>query len=354
MAKAAVAPVEDTFEVVLPDGLTELELGEPSEEETAETAAPETPVPVAAGTPAVPAPAPPPPPASAPVTAPPPSQPPLHPAAREERRKRKHYQGLWQKTQAEVDELKRQDRARQPTGRFQFKPVILTAEAIAKMRQQADTAEGLGAAVELTVGQILQEVNAQISMLSEHVGQEQRAAILDERALWSEELARSRHEDYDAILEKSGIKADLAVVNGAYVNPHLARKILFSPNPGEYAYQLASDKLDEAAEGTELLPPGPGNGQLAAPPVAATPAPTPETEAERRGQARVLAAVTKGAERPKGIRALPSAGPPVTTRLSIEYLDQLQETNPDAYEALCAKNPGVNEFHLGGLTRGER
>ena len=359
MAKrpAGTATEDETFPVVMPEGLTALEFGEePEATPEGETPPAESTGPTVAKPEATAAPAP----AAEPAPLPA-AQPPLPPAAREERRKRKHYQGLWQRTQAELEQLKSQDRARQPAGRYQFKPAVLTPAAIAEIKQKADTAEGLGAAVEMTIGQVLNEVNAQLSMLHESMTLDQRAALLDERALWSEELARSRHDDFDAVLEKSGVKAALQVVNGQYVDPHLARKILLSPNPGELAYKLATDKLDEEDEQKEPAPalhlvaaaqPGPGNGQPAAPaaPAAPKPAASPETEAERRGQARVLEAVTKGAERVKGIRGLSSAGP-VSATINLDYLDQLQDTNPDGLLKLYEKNPGLREWHLGGLTR---
>lgn len=134
-------------------------------------------------------------------------------------------------------------------------------------------------------------------------------------------------------------------------HPAIYRRVYYTSDgglaqdPAESLYRLAVGKLEyDRAQKGEPDPDDEPKPKAEATPKKAEP--KPEAEAERRGAQRVIEQVSKNANRLKGIRRVPNAGEP--QRMSRQQLDELMDGNPEAYEALMARNPGLQRFHLGG------
>ena len=152
----------------------------------------------------------------------------------------------------------------------------------------------------------------------------------------SQELARLRHqEEYDRRLEESGL------VDFIRVDPQTGKpkdldmwKAIYvdADDPGEAAYEIATSLLEEAGklereeqeEGVEVLNERAGD--------------------RATGRREVIDRLNKTAERPKGIRDLPSAGAPISRKLTRRQMDLMTDEQraklpPDVIEEWLAGAP---------------
>lgn len=131
-------------------------------------------------------------------------------------------------------------------------------------------------------------------------------------AILSQEIARSRHSDYDDVLEESGLKESLALdANGRPRDPDVWERIyLRSDNPGEDAYAIALSMVEEK-EGRE---PRRGDGYEELPPA---------TGSRAEGRMDVMRTLETTTARPRGIRDLPPAGGQQRRRLTLNDIDKM-------------------------------
>ena len=144
--------------------------------------------------------------------------------------------------------------------------------------------------------------------------------FLRAKVTMSEQFMRTQHEDYDEVLNESGVQAAIAFVEGRPVDPFLWNLIFRSDNPGLTAYTYAKGKLHEGTE------------------VAA------ESRGEERGRREVVEKIHGNADKPRGIANLTasSAQEGGLTRRDIDAMS-------DEKKAWLKKNrPDVWRFYLGG------
>jgi hypothetical protein len=123
-----------------------------------------------------------------------------------------------------------------------------------------------------------------------------RQEMIERTVTISERHLRALHEDYDAVLERSGVATAITMdAQGRVADPALWRAIFESPDPAETAYAVASERLAGAGRAT------PG----------AAPSVERVTEAERRGvergRAEVVTQIHAVGRQPRGLRALPGS-----------------------------------------------
>lgn len=243
------------------------------------------------------------------------------------------YAGKYHAAMQEADRLREElDRlSRQPKA-----PDERSKAYLEDLKKRADAAEGMGEVLALAI----QDSERREGLIRRELAEMERRHHIQV----AEVKARMRHADYDEVLTKAGIYQSLASDGqGRFQDPILARLIYGAPDPAEKAYEIAAGKLAADAEAHESAEPEPS--RLVAP---ASPAPAKaEIEAERRGARQVIAKVVEHTTKPKGIRALRSAGQPPTARFTRAQLDALMDRDPAGYERLMARNPDLERFHLG-------
>ena len=142
-----------------------------------------------------------------------------------------------------------------------------------------------------------------------------QATFLDVKrslAVLSQELARSRHADYDDVLDDSGLKELLTLdANGRPRDPDVWERVyLRSDNPGEDAYAIALSMMEER-EGRE---PRRGDGYEELPPA---------TGSRAEGRRDVMRSLETTTTRPRGIRDLPAASGQQRRRLTLTDIDKM-------------------------------
>ena len=215
-------------------------------------------------------------------------------------------------TQRELDDYKRIEGAR---GRYDEERRRLTEEATRKTVTPVDYNE-------------LPDMNAVAEKLREqmetHMGNRigvMESDFLRAKTVMSEEFMRSRHDDYDQVLQDSGVQAAIGLdAQGRPVDPFLWNLIFRSDNPGLTAYTYAKGKLHE---GTEVQA---------------------ETRGEERGRKEVVEKIHGNAGKPRGIHSLPasSAGETGLTRRDIDNMSE------DQKRWLKANRKDVWRFYLEG------
>lgn len=333
----------DEFVALLPTGMTVAQLGESDPEPVAE------PEPVVAEAPA-PAPAP----APAKTVEQKPAKGGMVPTAalHEEREKRKSYARAWEATAEENEQLKAQLETQRGAGRA----IKFTPEERAAIREKANKANDLGEAVET----VLDLVETKTQVVDKEAAIRERTARIKQL----EDDFKAAHPDFMAVTTTAGMweamRHDSAT--GRWGNDAVAKRVLGSPNPAEKLYQLALGKLEAEGRLDDVLAPFAGEvptpqpdptpAPAAAPKPAAAPAPaTDVAAAERRGAQRVVDDLEKTANRPRGIRHLPSAGGAPRVAVTRPYLDQLMDSDPVKYQQMCDENPALERYHMGGSDR---
>lgn len=139
---------------------------------------------------------------------------------------------------------------------------------------------------------------------------------LSERIL-RRELSEGGRDDYDEVLERSGVKDDVTLgPSGQPRDPFLHRAIFGSPDPARTAYEYALGRLSSTR--------------------------TAEAEArgEQRGRAEIIERVTGAAHRPRGIASLPGSAGPQTkpgytvkdiAKMSLEQKGWIKKHRPDIW-----------------------
>jgi hypothetical protein len=158
-------------------------------------------------------------------------------------------------------------------------------------------------------------------VLLDMAGRQAQGQFLDVKrsvAILSQELARTRHADYDDVLEDSGLTALLALdANGRPRDPDVWERIYMrSDNPGEDAYAIALDMVAEKdgrdtrrGDGYEELPPATGS--------------------RADGRRDVMRSLETTTTRPRGIRDLPPAGGQQRRRLTLTDIDKMPRSERD-------------------------
>lgn len=341
------ADVEEEFEIelpedeepVVPEGAAEPELEEP---ETPEAKKPETPKPEVKPEPKEPVKAEEPKAEEPEEPEPKPKR--LDPIAREERTKRKEYSRLYAETKSQLDAAERTIRL------LREQPTDPNDPNLAKwhkdLADEASKATDLADVLKLTLKEMDRRDRVSRRELNVHLYQLQCDI--------SETRARAGHPDFEKVCAEAKIfDAIQTNADGSFRDPAIAKRVYYTqdgklaPDPAERMYRLAVGKLeyekslrgeDEPEESEKPEPKA--RGPKAAEPKAEV------VEAERRGAAKVIEAVSKNSTRPKGIRSLPKAGAG-PTRVSKQWLDELLNDNPAAYQRLLDKNPAMERFHLG-------
>ena len=169
-------------------------------------------------------------------------------------------------------------------------------------------------------------------------------AVFQGRIAAQEEVMRWNYDDFDQMLVDAGIWEMVQAVQdpaGRWVfkNPELAKDIYTDRNPPFRAYELALSKLGKlpAGQADAPGPESPTPAPPAKPVVVAAPAPAPAP------------APPPPVKRVGGIRMIPSAGTPRRAQVSREALDQIRDSNPEAYAEMLEKNPRLVEYHLGAI-----
>ena len=271
----------------------------------------------------------------------------LHPAAREERAKRKEYARLYAETKEQLDAAEQQLRLLRTAPSAADDPNL--KRWYDDLGAEADKAATMSEVLKLSIREMDRRDRARV--------QELNSQLYGIRCDLSETRARQRHPDWAPVIEQAGLFRAIATdAQGRFGDPVIARRIYYTadgglaPDPAERMYRLAVGKLEyERAqrgepeadeEGGEVTTQGAAVPKGKAEPKAEV------AEAERRGAQRVIEQVSKNSTRPRGIRAVPKAEGPM--RLTRPQLDQMLQENPAAYERLLQKHPDLERFHLGG------
>lgn len=148
------------------------------------------------------------------------------------------------------------------------------------------------------------------------------AASLRRHVALSDYYFRRENEDYDDVLEKSGVAAAIKIdpATGRPPDPYLWNHIFRSMNPAETAYNYGKGKLSDKTEAEA------------------------EIRGEERGRREVTDKVIANASRPRGIAALPSSSASRTglTRADIDRMSDAQKAR------LKSSRPDVWRWYLGG------
>ena len=288
---------------------------------------------------------------------------PMTPIERAEREKRKEYARKWQsaleeqeRLQARIQQLQREVKV---TGEVKV-PQERIAAVKGRLKAALKDASDLDVVAERAVEESLGEAAYLIGERDKHWQQEIERLQFVNRVSLSILGARVSHRDFDEVLRRSGLAAEIGErTDGSYANPYLAKRVYLATDPGEEAYQLALGRLE--AEGKNGQPED-ADAEKAAPrakadtaePAKAVPkaavkteadAEKDEADAERRGARKVIEQVETIASKPKGIAGLKSAAGP-KTRWSKGELDALMRANPGRYQELVGKYPELERFHL--------
>jgi len=270
----------------------------------------------------------------------------LTPIEREERTKRKGYMKLYAETKEQLDAAERTIRLLREQPTDPNDPNL--ARWHKELAEEASKATDLADVLKLTLKEMDRRDRVSRRELNVHLYQLQCDI--------SESRARSAHPDFEQVCAKAGIfDAIQTDQQGQFRDPAIANRVYYTqdkklaPDPAERMYRLAVGKLEyeKSLKGEDEPEPEPepatkSKGKDSKPKAE----PKADVEAERRGAQRVIEVVSKNSTRPRGIRSLPkaSAGP---TRVSKQYLDELLDTNPTAYERLIQRNPDLERWHLG-------
>lgn len=169
------------------------------------------------------------------------------------------------------------------------------------------------------------------SELEPHIIKARRAGINA-----SEKVARRDHADYDEVLAQSGVLAGITVspTTGKPGDPAMwQRLVLDSEDPAEDAYALGRELL--GLNETESMPPP----RPADPGVEVLSEPTGDRASGRR---EVLDLVRTNAERPQGVRRVPTSPGQEVRRLTRQSID----TMPDAEYARLPEH--IKQAYLQG------
>ena len=265
-------------------------------------------------------------------------------ALKESREKERYYKNLARDLSA--------TRPRHTSPPLTFRTPTISDKEIAEIRQQAEKATDLGAPAEL----VLRTVDQRIQQAFQSLGPTLEAMLRQRETARMEAAFVRRHPDYYTTLQKAGIPQMLSFdpATGAPLpgfNRRLADELFTTDNPVEAAYQIAKAMLGETTDDeTEPVAPSPPAAPVAAVPQSVpVPASAEVVEAERRGARQVAERVASNLTKPRGVRALSSAGEPPKVVLNEEfrkYLDTEYDRNPEKIRQFFGKNPDVKDWWL--------
>lgn len=263
--------------------------------------------------------------------------------ATEERNKRKRLADRARKLEEENEQL----RSRQPA--VTQTPSLLvpeTEEQRAKRKKALVDAAHEKDTIAEVVELVFDDVNAYVEGRLKAVDTSFIRTIDSTKTVVDEKIFRSKHDDYDALLTKAGVFDALKVLpNGQFQNPAVARRVYTSPNAAAEAYAVAQELLALEEEKADGRPSTGRDRETTAEPRTSV-APDAVAEAERRGRRDAFEEVAQTDNRRGGLRHLPGSSGPRRAVITKEYLDGLMEQNYPAYEALMAKNPALERWHM--------
>lgn len=263
-------------------------------------------------------------------------------ALKESREKERYYKNLARDLSV--------TRPRHTTPPLTFRTPTISDKEIAEIRKEAEKATDLGAPAEL----VLRTVDQRIQQAFQSLGPTLEAMLRQRETARMEAAFVRRHPDYYTTLQKAGIPQMLSFdpATGAPLpgfNKRLADELFTTDNPVEAAYHIAKAMLGETTDDeTEPVVPPPAPVAVVPQSVPA-PAPAEVVEAERRGARQVAERVATNLAKPRGVRALSSAGEPPKVELTEAFrkqLDGLMEKDFGKFDRFMKQNPEVDDWFM--------
>jgi len=269
----------------------------------------------------------------------------LRGALHEARNKTRFYRELWQKTKQESEKVRGSDTL---SAVSRLEPPTSDRVGTKKASEEVTT---MPEHTDVVLGEVDRLFKAHTDRIETHLWQRR---IADQ-----ENDMRDLHGNFDAVLEKSGIRDRLSLLpTGQLKDPIIAKAVYGDRNPARAAYFLGLQELEAAGrlaevqgaeDEAERVEPEKPEKPVAPAKVEAKPAPRTVAEAERAGERRVIEAVSTNASRPRGIQRIVDSGEPGHARVTVSYLDNLLYTNPDAWKRIIEQNPHLERLQLGGF-----
>ena len=265
-------------------------------------------------------------------------------ALKESRAKEKHYRDIARDLQA--------TRTRPVSRPMNVSTPRISDKEITDIRQQAEKATDLGMPAEL----VLRKVDERIQQAFQGLGPALDSMLRQRELDRMEVTFVRRHPDFYEKVQRSGLQ-QMLMIDPTTLQPmpgfnrRLADEVFSAENPHEAVYQIAKAMLGETTddETEPVAPPPPAAPVAVVPQSIPAPAPAEVVEAERRGARQVAERVATNLTKPRGVRALSSAGEPPKVTLNEDfrkYLDTEYDRNPTKIRQFFAQNPDVKDWWL--------